>query len=144
MDRVGKVGHDKLKKLEFHGPRPATEAVFHALFQQDFDAQGSQPERSIDRDEADAVRAVHAVPYVSVLAQLTGAEIIELADTYEGWAQDPSVGAQQAFRLLGWADQYRLLAEIAGAAWQPYPPRGNGAEGVRMLQFVALMNRMPR
>jgi len=109
-----------------------------------FDRTGDHPTRPIDRDEADAVRAVHAVPYVSVLAQLTEAEILNLADTYEGWAHDPRFDALEVCRLLGWADQYRALAVIAGPGWRPYAERGENGEGVGILPFVALMNRLPR
>jgi hypothetical protein len=45
--------------------------------------------------------------------------MLDLADMYEGWAQDSRVNGVDMARLLGWADSFRELAAVAGVDYEP-------------------------
>ena len=88
---------------------------------QALDSNTLEPERYLTRAEAEFVRVCFAVPAVAMLDTLAFAEMQDLADMYEGWAQDARVGRVNVPRLLGMADSLRTVAELAGPAWKPAP-----------------------
>jgi hypothetical protein len=69
----------------------------------------------------EAVRRWAAVTPVGVLEGVNYDEMCDLADLFEGWAQDPDRHAVNAARLTGMADGLRDLAETVGPAWKCPP-----------------------
>ena len=91
--------------------------------------------RVISRDEAELIKQVYAVPPVATVDNLTGEEMLFLADMYEGWAYDARMDAFEIARLLGWADGNRALVQVIGADYEP-PPKVPG-EPDSLLKFLA-------
>ena len=54
--------------------------------------------------------------------QLAYRHMIALADNLEGWAMDTRMSPVQTAKLLGWAEQFRQLAELVGPDWNPPEP----------------------
>jgi hypothetical protein len=54
--------------------------------------------------------------------QLAYRHMIALADNFEGWAMDARMSPVQTAKLLGWAEQFRQLAELVGPDWNPPQP----------------------
>jgi hypothetical protein len=96
----------------------------------------SLPEdRVINRDEAELIRQVYSVPPVATMDNLTGKEMLDLADMYEGWAHDVRMDACNIARLLGWADEKRALVAVIGADYEP--PAKVPGEPDSLLKFIA-------
>lgn len=72
------------------------------------------------------------------LKELSFREMHDLADMFEGWAQDGNT--TQIVRWLQLADNMRELAEIAGPNWLP-PPR-NENERLSLSAFLATAMRL--
>jgi hypothetical protein len=83
----------------------------------DRSAQG--PHGPLRPADAELVRMSFAVPAVSTLAMLSFQEMNDLADIFEGSAQDPKTEAIDVPRILGMADSVRSVAEVAGPHWRP-------------------------
>jgi hypothetical protein len=92
-------------------------------------------DRAINRDEAELIRQVYAVPPVATMDTLTGQEMLDLADMYEGWAHDVRMDARNIARLLGWADGKRALVAVIGADYEP--PAKVPGEPDSLLKFTA-------
>jgi hypothetical protein len=95
-------------------------------------------ERPVTREEAELVRHAFAVPPVALIDTLSADDMDNLADMYEGWAQDRRTGPVDVPRLLGWADGMRALADAVGTDYEP-PDKVPG-EPDCMTKFLA--NRM--
>jgi hypothetical protein len=91
--------------------------------------------RLITREEAELIRHACSVPPVTMMDSLNAEDMINLAEMYEGWAQDPRIGQLDMARLLGWADGMRALAEAAGPDYEP-PPKVPG-EPDPLMKFLA-------
>jgi hypothetical protein len=92
-------------------------------------------DRSISQEEAGLIQQACSVPPVAHLDCLTGDDMMNLADMYEGWAQDPRLAPLNTARLLGWADGMRMLASEAGAGYEP--PASVPGEPVPLTKFLA-------
>ena len=92
-------------------------------------------DRVINRDEAELIRQVYSVPPVATMDNLTGQEMLDLADMYEGWAQDVRMDAFNIARLLGWADGKRALVAVVGSDYEP--PAKVPGEPDSLLKFIA-------
>src|SRR5262245_10057205 len=100
------------------------------------DKSGSLPKGlAINREEAELIRQVCSIPSVATMENLSGQEILDLADMYEGWAQDERVDAINMARLLGWADGNRKLVAAIGADY--VPPAKVPGEPDSLLKFMA-------
>jgi hypothetical protein len=85
------------------------------------DRRAQAPHRPLRPADAELVRMCFAVPAVSTLETLSFQEMNDLADMFEGWAQDPKTAVIDVPRLLGMADSLRSVAELAGRHWRPPP-----------------------
>ena len=54
--------------------------------------------------------------------QLAYRHMIALADHFEGWALDQRLAPKQTVKLMGWAENMRMLAELVGPEWDPPRP----------------------
>jgi hypothetical protein len=63
--------------------------------------------------------------------------MLDLADMFEGWAQDQARDMVDTARLLGMADAFRAVAEAAGPGWSPPKPERGG-----LLAFLAMLMRV--
>lgn len=97
------------------------------------------PARPLSGEEAEAVRAAHAVPFAWVLEKLKHRDLVHLADVFEGWSLDARVGSIDIALLHGWADNFRMLAKSAGTDWKP-----PDATGQSLHEFMAKMTRLRR
>jgi hypothetical protein len=57
----------------------------------------------------ECISRVFAIPPLATMENLTGQEMLDLADLYEGWAQDRRNDGLQVARLPGWADGFILF-----------------------------------
>jgi hypothetical protein len=80
-----------------------------------------RPGRIISTDEIELIRQVNSVPPVATMESLSGQDMVDLADMYEGWAQDGRFEPLEIARLLGWADGLRELAAAIGTDYEPPP-----------------------
>jgi hypothetical protein len=108
------------------------------------------------RDEAERAALLQTAEYFYRLsieaAQLEGGvsaaslkklgfgEMHDLADMFEGWAQDPTT--MEPERCWGLADKMRTLADLAGPAWVR-PPREPDDDRESLLAFLARTMRLP-
>ncbi|MCK1284222.1 hypothetical protein IVB41_09785 [Bradyrhizobium sp. 44] len=93
---------------------------------------------AIDGAEAEIVRLCYATPPVLTLDNLSGEDLISLADLYEGWSQDCRLDQRTMIELLGWSDGMRMLADAVGADYAPLPLR----EGAKMSLLKFMANKM--
>jgi hypothetical protein len=70
---------------------------------------------------------------------LSGEDMLNLADMYEGWAQDARLEGFDMARLLGWADGFRALVVAIGADYEP--PAKAAGEPDSLLKFLATWMR---
>ena len=95
----------------------------------------SHEENSIGKAEAGLIQHLNSVPRVALIDELTSDDMVNLADMYDGWAQDPRVESFEKLLLLGWADGMRILHTAVGPSYDP-PARVPG-EPVSLTKFVA-------
>src|ERR1700712_1471626 len=74
----------------------------------------ADPVRPLAEGEIEAVRAWSSTRSALQLEGLSFIDMHDLADMIEGWAHDPRLGSIGLTRLLGTADSFRSLAEVAG------------------------------
>jgi hypothetical protein len=82
----------------------------------------SQPlpvNRILSREEVELIRQASSVLPIATLDSLSAHQMLDLADMYEGWAQDSRINGIDMARLLGWADGFRELAAVAGVDYEP-------------------------
>ena len=91
--------------------------------------------RPISSEEVERISHVFAIPPFATMESLTGQDMLDLSDLYEGWAQDGRNDALRAAMLLGWADGFRTLAAEVGASYEP-PPKVPG-ERDSLPKFIA-------
>jgi hypothetical protein len=91
--------------------------------------------RLISANEAEWVRDMFSIPPFATMECLTGEDMLDLADLYEGWAQDGEQASLDMAQLLGWADGFRILAAAIGSEYKP-PPNVPG-EPDSLLKFMA-------
>ena len=88
----------------------------------------------LNRDDAELVRQVYSVPPFATVDNLSGEDMLNLADMYEGWALDGRLGGFDIARLLGWADGFRALVVTIGADFEP--PAMAPGEPDSLLKFL--------
>jgi hypothetical protein len=103
-----------------------------ALIQKD----GSTISRGISREESEILRYASAVPAFTSIENLSAAEMLGLADMFEGWAQSDRTDPVNVARLHGWADGFRSLVEVVGTDYIP-PEPWPGAP-VSLMKFLAV------
>jgi hypothetical protein len=97
---------------------------------------GSIISRAISREESEILRYSFAVPAFTSIDNLSAAEMLGLADMFEGWAQGDRTDPVNVARLHGWADGFRGLVEVVGTDYvPPEPPPG---APVSLMKFLAL------
>jgi hypothetical protein len=93
------------------------------------------PDRVISRQDAELVRQAYSVPPFATIDDLSGQEMLDLADMFEGWAQDGRIDSFGMARLLGWADGFRALVSGIGTDYEP--PEQVPGEPDRLMKFLA-------
>jgi hypothetical protein len=83
------------------------------------------PDRVISRQDVELIRQAYSVPPFAMIDNLSGEEMLDLADMFEGWAQDGRIDSFNMARLLGWADGYRALGCALGTDYEP-PEQATG------------------
>jgi hypothetical protein len=78
--------------------------------------------RPITSAEAELLRDYYAVPSVGVLGTLSSAQLVRLADLYEGWSCTPALDHLLMARLQGMADASRSMATFLGSDHEPHDP----------------------
>ena len=91
--------------------------------------------RRLSESEAEAVRHFFAIPPVKTMENISGAEMLSLADLFEGWAQNPSQSSFNMAKCFGWADGMRALVVAIGADYEP-PDKASG-EPDSLIKFIA-------
>jgi hypothetical protein len=94
-----------------------------------------RPDRPINADEAEQIRQTYSVLPFATMENLSGDDMLHLADVYEGWAQDGRVESFEMARLLGCADGFRALVVAIGAHYEP--PAKAAGEPDSLLKFIA-------
>lgn len=97
---------------------------------------GSIISRAISREESEILRYSCAIPAFTSIDNLSGAEMLGLADMFEGWAQSDRTDCVNVARLHGWADGFRSLIEVIGADY--LPPAASPDAPVSLMKFMAL------
>lgn len=137
--RLRELACDYLKQAEAAAERLSEELL--AELPSDIQASLASPrdrqERNLSHDEAEAVRAAHAFEFVWPLEKLGYADLVFLADMFEGWSLDARLGSIDISRLHGSADNFRMLADLAGEAW-----KAPDSTGDTFLEFIAMMGRI--
>jgi hypothetical protein len=93
------------------------------------------PDRVINRQDAELIRQAYSVPPFAMIEDLSREEMLDLADMFEGWAQDGRIDSFNMARLLGWADGYRALGNAIGTDYEP--PEQAPGEPHSLTKFVA-------
>ena len=76
-----------------------------------------------------------SVPPFATIDNLSGQEMLGLANMYEGWAQDSRLDSVDTARLLGWTDGFRALVVAIGVDYEP-PAQVRG-EPDSLMKFIA-------
>jgi hypothetical protein len=122
--------------IEFHRETGRRERQFpHDFRKALIEKDGSTISREISREEAEILRYAYAVPAFTSIDNLSAAEMLGLADMYEGWAQSDQTDPINVARLHGWADGFRSLVEVVGADY--VPPEAAPDAPVSLLKFLA-------
>jgi len=101
---------------------------------------GSIISRAISREESEILRYANAVPAFTSIDNLSAAEMTDLADMFEGWAQSDQVDPVKVARLHGWADGFRSLVEVVGTDY--IPPEASPDAPVSLMKFLAVQMRL--
>jgi hypothetical protein len=64
--------------------------------------------------------------------QLSYDDMLDMADVFEGWAQDERISVEKAAMILGWAEGLRRLADEVGPEWNPPEP-----DKLNIMGFIA-------
>ncbi len=122
--------------IEFERERERRERPFPSDFCKALvEKDGSIVSRAVGREEAEMVRYAHAIPPFASMDNLSAAEMLGLADMFEGWAQDGRVDLIDMARLLGRADGLRSLVAEVGADYVPPEPPPDARPS--LLKFMA-------
>jgi hypothetical protein len=92
-------------------------------------------DRLIDADEAELMRQTYSVLPFATMENLSGEGMLNLADMYEGWAQDGRLEGFEMARLLGRVDGFRALVLAIGADYEP--PAKAAGDPDSLLKFLA-------
>jgi hypothetical protein len=101
---------------------------------------GSIISRAISREESEILRYAYAVPAFTSIDNLSAAEMLDLADMFEGWAQSDQVDPVQVARLHGFADGFRSLVEVVGTDY--VPPEASPDAPVSLMKFLAVQMQL--
>jgi hypothetical protein len=93
------------------------------------------PNRLINADEAELMRQTYSVLPFATMENLSGEDMLNLADIYEGWAQDGRLEGFEMARVLGRVDGFRALVAAIGVDYEP--PAKSPGEPDSLLKFVA-------
>lgn len=81
------------------------------------------------------MRYAYAVPAFTSIDDLSAAEMLDLADMFEGWAQSDQVDPVRVARLHGFADGFRSLVDVVGTDY--VPPEASPDAPVSLMKFLA-------